>query len=166
MGARGLNVAEEAHVVSILSPGSLSGGETSTYFNLKTAYKANIIVQLGALAAAPGALTLLAAADNTGTGATAIPFTYYTKSTAGDSNDTLDLNVGASPAFAATAAGFVPANAANSFAILVVNADQLPSGLPYVALAFADGTNVDFVSAVAILTGLSYPGPQQPSATL
>jgi len=165
MAARGFNIFEEGHVVQILSPGSISGGVTSTYFNLKTAAKANILINIGALAAAEGALTLLAASNNAGAGATAIPFTYYTKSTTGNAADTLDLVTGPSAANSATAAGFTPANTANTFVGIVIEEDQLPAGLNYLAIAFADGTNADYVAASAILTGLSYPGSQQPSAT-
>lgn len=165
MGARGINLAEDGHPISILSPQSISGGLTSIFFNLKTAAKANILLQLGALAAAPGAVTLLAASSAAGAGAVAIPFTYYQQPTAGNVNDTLAQNGGPSTAFAATAAGFVPADAANTFYVIEVQSDQLPAGLPYLALSIADGTNADFASALAILTGLDYPGSTQPTAT-
>jgi hypothetical protein len=166
MGARGINLAEEGHIVSILSPKSISGGAAATIFNMKNAGKANIIIQFGAEAAALGAITLNACSDIAGDGATAIPFTYYQQPVAGNNIDTLELN-GSTPttAFAATAAGFVPANVANTFALLVVQADQLPMGLPYLQLEIANGANVDFASAVAVLTGLAYAGSTQPSAT-
>ncbi|GGA80734.1 hypothetical protein GCM10011507_34940 [Edaphobacter acidisoli] len=166
MGARGINLAEEGHVISILSPQSISGGVAATPFNLKNAAKANIIIQLGALAIAPGAITLNACSDISGDGATAIPFTYYKQTTSGNANDTLSLN-GSTPstAFAATSAGFTPADTANTFYEIVVQADQLPAGLPYLQLELACGSGADYASAVAILTGLNYPGSQQPTAT-
>lgn len=166
MGARGFNVAEEGHVVSILSPQSISGGVTSTPFHLKYAGKANILVQFGALAGAPGVVILNACSNAAGAGATPIPFTYYTKSTAGNTTDTLDLN-GSTPsaAFAATAAGFTPADTANTFFEIVVQSDQLPAGLPYLQLSLASGAVANFASAIAILTGLDYAGGQQPTVT-
>jgi len=166
MEARGFNVAEEGHLVSVLSPQNATGGVAGTVFNMKNAAKVNIVIQFGALAAALGAITLNACSNIAGAGATAIPFTYYQQVTAGNANDTLELN-GSTPStvFAATAAGFTPTDAANTFVILVVQADQLPAGLPYLQLEIANGANADYVSALAILTGLAYPGTQQPTAT-
>ncbi len=166
MGARGISLASEGHIVSILSPSNITGGAAGTPFNLKNAAKANIVIQFGALAAALGAITLNACSSIAGAGATPIPFTYYQQPTTGNANDTLELN-GNTPsnAFAATAAGFVPAFAANTFAILEVQADQLPAGLPYLQLEIANGANANYVSALAILTGLTYSGSQQPTAT-
>jgi hypothetical protein len=166
MGARGFNVAEEGHIVSVLSPQNITGGAAGTVFNMKNAAKANIVIQFGALAAALGAITLNACSNISGAGATPIAFSYYQQITAGNANDTLELN-GSTPstAFAATTAGFTPADAANTFVILEVQADQLPAGLPYIQLEIANGANADFVSALAILTGLAYPGSQQPTAT-
>ena len=167
MGARGINLAEEGHPVSILSPQNVTGGVTSTAFSLKNAGKANIFLQIGALSATLGAVTLNASTSAAGANPTAIPFTYYQQPTAGNANDTLALN-GSTPssAFSATSAGFVPANAANTFYVLVVQADQLPQGSPYLQLAIADGTDTDYVSALAVLTGLAFAGNQQPSATV
>lgn len=167
MGARGINLAEEGHVISIISPQNITGGKAATIFSMANAAKANILIQFGALAAALGAITLNACSDISGDGATAIPFTYYQQPVAGNAIDTLELN-GSTPstAFAATSAGFTPADAANTFCILVVQADQLPAGLPYLQLEIANGANADFVSAAAILTGLAYAGSQQPTATV
>lgn len=166
MGARGINLAEEGHPISILSPQNISGGVAATPFNMNNAGKACIFVQFGALAGAPGAITLNACSNISGAGATAIPFAYYQQTTAGTANDTLLLN-GSTPstAFAATSAGFTPANAANTFYMLVVQADQLPAGLNYLQLELACGAVVDYASAIAILTGLAYAGSQQPTAT-
>ena len=164
-GARGSNLAEEGHPISILSPQSISGGVAATPFNMKNAAKANIIIQFGALAIAPGAVTLNACSDISGDGAIAIPFTYYKQTTAGNANDTLVANSGPSTAFAATASGFTPADTPNTFYMLVVQSDQLPAGLPYLQLELACGSGADYVSAVAILTGLNYPGSTQPTAT-
>ncbi|QMV19688.1 hypothetical protein GOB94_14050 [Granulicella sp. 5B5] len=165
MGARGFNVAEEGHVVSILSPQSISGGVTSTPFHMKYAAKANIIIQYGALAGAPGAITVKACSDASGDGATAIPFTYYTKSAAGNTADTLDLVTGPSAANSATAEGFTPADNINTFVEIVIQSDQLPAGLPYIEVTLASGAVANYASAVAILTGLSYAGSQQPTVT-
>lgn len=165
-GARGFNIFEEGHVISILSPKNGTGGATAIPFNLKNAAKACILLQLGATAGAPGIVTLNACSDAGGDGAVAIPFTYYQQPTAGLTNDTLALN-GSTPstAFAATAAGFTPANAHDTFYGIVVQADQLPAGLPYLELVVAEGANANFVSAVAVLTGLNYAGASQPTAT-
>ena len=50
--------------------------------------------------------------------------------------------------------------------VLHVQADQLPAGHDYLKLSLADGTNADFASAVAILTGVRYQGESNPSATV
>jgi hypothetical protein len=160
MGARGTNLAFEGHAVPVLNPGSISGGVSGQVFSLKGAAKANIYIGWGALAAAQGAVTLSACSDLAGDNPTPIAFTRYTQASAGAGNDVF------SQPQAVTAAGFTPSDTPNTLDLLVIQADQLPQGLPYLKLSIADGTNVDYAYALAVLTGLRYDGEQNPSATV
>ena len=146
MGARGIYVAQEAHVVSVLSPQNITGGVTGTPFALKTYAHASIIVQLGAQAAAATKILLNACSNAAGAGATAIPFDIFTQETAGNTND---VTSGRLPQ---TAAGYTPSANANIFYILELDAATLPAGLPYVQLQITNGANADYASAVAILS--------------
>jgi hypothetical protein len=160
MGARGINLAFEGHTVPVLNPASISGGVSGQIFSMKGAAKLNLYIIWGALAAAQGVVTLSACSDLNGDGATPIPFTRYMQVAAGAGSDVL------SQPSAVAAAGYTPSDTPNTIDLLVLQADQLPVGLPYLKLAIADGTNVDFATAIAVLTGLRYGGEQNPSATV
>jgi len=160
MGARGYNIAEEGHVVPVLNPASISGGLTGLVFGMRFASKANIIIQWGALAAAQGAVTLNACTSEAGANPTPIAFDRYQQLLAGAGNDVLAGRV------SVTAAGYTPSDVPNTVDVLHVQADELPPGSPYLQLAIADGTNVDFASAVAVLTGVRYQGVSNQTATV
>jgi hypothetical protein len=160
MGARGINLAVEGHIVPALNPASISGGVTGLVFSLKNAAKANVIIAWGALAAAQGAVTLNACTSEAGANPTPIAFDRYQQLLAGAGNDVLAARS------AVTAAGYVPSDVPNTIDVLHVQADQLPPGSPYLQLAIADGTNVDMASAVAVLTGVRYQGESNQTATV
>ncbi|MDP9039833.1 MAG: hypothetical protein M3O02_11275 [Acidobacteriota bacterium] len=160
MSARGFNIAQEGHTVLVLNPGSISGGVVGQVFSLKNAAKANIIIQWGALAAAQGQVQLFACSDLAGDNPVAIGFDRFQQVASGAGNDVLAARV------AVPAAGYLPSDVPNTIDVLVIQADTLPTGTSYLKLAIADGTNVDYAAAVAILTGLSFQGDSNPSATV
>jgi len=160
MSARGFNIAEEGHVVPLFNPASITGGISGQVFSLRDASKANIIIHYGALAAAPGTVTLSACTDINGDNTTPIAFDLYQQAAAGAGNDVL----GGRQSIPAT--GYAPNDVAGTVDVLHVQADELPPGYPYLKLSIADGTNADFVSAVAVLTGVRFQGVSTQSATV
>jgi hypothetical protein len=164
----GFNISEAGHIVPLILPKSVSGGVTGQPFSMKGAEHVSIIISVGALAAQLGVLTLNACSDVGGDGATAIPFRYYQQSTAGAGNDKLDTGP-----VAATASGFTPPNTPNVIYTIELDSSELnflgdgdSSDLPYLQLSVADGSNADFVSAVAILSGLRNQYQKNPTQTV
>jgi hypothetical protein len=160
MGARGVNLAQEGHVVPIILPASITGGATSAVFGMRSGTKANILLQFGALAAAPTAVTLLACTDITGATSQAIPFDVYQQVLAGAGNDVFGVRT------PVTAAGYVPVNVAGHLDLIEVQDDQLPQGYPYLKLVVGSPAAANFASAVAVLTGLRFAGESNPTATV
>ena len=158
------SVAQNGHVVNILPPEDVTGGKTSQAFSMAGADKASIILQIGASAAATGAITLqagtaTAAVGANVAGAAAIPFDLYMQETAGASHDVLGGIA------AESVSGFVPSANDNIFYVLEINAADLPAGSPYVQLCIANTTNPVIASAVAILSGLRYAGESSATVT-
>ena len=160
MSARGFNLAIEGHIVPVLAPASISGGVSGQIFSLKDAAKANIIIYWGVLAAAPGAVTVSACSDLAGDNAVAIGFDRYTQAVAGAGHDVLSARS------VVTSAGYTPSDVANTVDVLHIQADQLPTGTAYLKVSIADGTNADYASVIAVLTGIRYQGDSNPSATV
>lgn len=159
MGARGYNIAQEGHTVLILSPKNITGGATGTPFSMKNAAKANILIALGAQAAAGTKIILNACDDNSGTNPVAIPFDLFAQETAGNANDVLGARV------AVPAAGYTPSANSNIFYVLHVQADQLPAGKPWVQLSLTNGANANFAAAFAVLSGVRFQGESNQTAT-
>ena len=164
MSAKGFRVAESGHVVNILPPVDITGGTTSQAVDMQLAEHVSFILQLGASAAAPGAVTVQAgsAAAAVGadvTGAAAIAFRVYKQETAGASHDVLDAGTDVDTS------GFTPSANDGIFYVIEIDAEQLPAGKPYVQLALANTTNSVIASAVAVMSGLRYKGLSNPTVT-
>jgi hypothetical protein len=159
MSAKGFFAAQDGHIVSVLSPQNISGGVTGQLFNMESYHHASIIIQLGAQAAAAIKILLNACTDSSGDGATAQPFRIFTQETAGTANDVLSTKQ------SVLAAGYTPSGNANIFYVIEIDADELPAGSPFVQLQITNGANVDYASAVAVLSGGRYTGDQSATAT-
>jgi hypothetical protein len=162
--SKGFYIAEDAHVVNVLPPVDITGGTTSQAVKMANHGHVTFLLQIGVSAAAPGAVTVqagtaTAAVGSNVAGAAAIPFNVYKQETAGAANDVLGTKV------AATTAGFTPAATDGIFYVIEVDADNLPSGSPYVQLALANATNSVIASAVAILSGARYAEASSPTVT-
>jgi hypothetical protein len=158
--ARGINLAEDAHVVPLISPGSITGGVSGLIFGMCEASKANILIHYGALAAAPGTVTLSACTNQAGAGATPVAFDLYQQTSAGAGNDVFGARQ------SITAAGYTAQDVPGTIDLIHIQADELPPGSPYLLLTIGDGTNADYVSAEAILTGVRYQGISNQTATV
>ena len=152
MGARGFNIAEEGHVVQLVTAENVSGGVTSQVFSMSRAAKCCILLGFGAESAAEGNLQLFACTDTTGATKIAIPYDLYKQETSGTANDVLSART------PVPATGYALPGTAGTFYVLHVQADQLPQGYPELQLDIPDGSNTDFASAFAVLTGVRYQG--------
>jgi len=150
MTAKGINIAEQCHVVNILPPVDITGGVTGDVFSMENFAHATIIVQVGVSAAAftkiiVNECTSLAAAD-----ATAIAHAIYKEETA--LGDTLGART------AVLAAGTTPSANDNIFYVIELDASELSDGYGFVQLSLTNGVNSVIASAVAILSGSRYSG--------
>ena len=153
---KGIVIAEEAHVVNLIPPVDITGGATGDVFSMENYAHASIIVQVGVSAAAFTKILVNECTGFNGAGATAIPFRVYKEETA--AGDTLG------PKVDVTAAGVTP-DAANSIMYVIeIDAADLSDGSHFVQLQLANGTNSVLASAVAILSGARYSGPEGATA--
>lgn len=157
MAAKGINIAEECHVVNILPPVDITGGATSDVFSMKNYGHASIIVQIGVSAAAFTALFVEKCDDFVPTTHTDIAFYVYKEETA--AGDTL----GARTACTA-AAGLVPSANDNIMYVIELDAAELGDGTDKLRLEITNGVNSVIASAVAILSGSRYAGDQSATA--
>lgn len=147
---RGLNIFEQAHVVNLLPPVDATGGLRSDIFNMRNHRWANIVVMLGASAAAATRIIVNACSDNAGTGREAIPYTLYAEETAG--GDTFGAQQ------AVLAAGYEPSANDNIMYGIFLDAATLPDDKPWVEVEIVNGTNSVLASIVVFLTGSGYVG--------
>lgn len=155
---KGINIAEQAHVVNILAPIDITGGKTAQAFSMKDYAHASIIIPIGVSAAAFNKILVNQCTDVNGTGATAIPFALYTQETAGASHDTLSTRT------QVASSGYTPNAADNIFYIIEIDASELTDGYDCIQLQLTNATNSVIASALAILSGARYGGKQ--SATV
>lgn len=155
---KGVNIAEQGHLVNILPPIDINGaGATSDYFSLKEYQYVDIIIQLGVTGAA-STVTVFEADDVTPSNETAIAFKYRAEDTA--AGDTLGALT------TATVAGFATSTNDNIFYVIRIDASQLTQGYPYVAIKMSDPSAATVVSAIAILSGARYQQNVTPTAIL
>lgn len=144
---RGINLAEQGHIVNLLPPHDADTVATPEVFSMKNYARANIILQLGVTGAAT-TVTVEACDNFTPSNATAIPFAVYKEETA--AGDTLATRE------EIAAAGFATSTNDNVMYVIDVAASSLPDGRPNLQLKVSDPAAATFVSAVAILTGARY----------
>jgi len=149
-------LAEQAHIVNILSPQDVSGGVSSLVFSMRNASHATIVVTAGSTDADAGNITIEECDDFVPTTDTAIDFSYYAETTAG--GDTLGDRT------AATAAtGIDVSENDNTTYVIEIDAEQLTEGYPNLILKWSACGGATLGSAVAILTGYAYQGKDQPT---
>lgn len=162
MGAKGIVIAEECHVVNILPPKDSTGGiYASDIFSMKDAAHASIILQVGASAGAVSTLTVLACDDFTPSNTTAIAFNVYKCETGKDAANCDVLGART----AVTSAGFAFNTTDNIFYVVEVDAAELPAGRPNLQISLTDPTASQLINAVAILSGLRIAAASQLTET-
>lgn len=145
MGAHGMNICEEGHVVSLFDAGNHSTAASSEVFSMKNWDHATIIIQKGAGSAST--VILEECTDFTPTTAATMPFVYYLESTA--AGDTLATKA------AGTTAGVALPTGTGTLLIIEVNSEELSDGYPCLRIKHDANTTCAFC-AVAVLSGGRY----------
>ena len=152
---KGINIAEQAHVVNALPPIDIGGAaKTSDYFCLKNYRHASIIVTFGVITNAP-TITLYESDDNAGSTETAIGFSYYLEATT--AGDTLATKA------TATTAGVTFSTDNAQTMVIEIDAADLTDGYPYLVVK-TDNPAACLSSVVAVLSGARYGGATTPTA--
>jgi len=154
---KGITLAEEGHVMQILTPADLGATPTRTslYINMKNYSHCDIILNVGVSAGTATAI-LYESDDGSGSNVAAIACAVY-KEEATD-GDTLGART------AVTVAGFTIAATAGIFYVISIDSDQLSAGYPYINLRLSDLDSTTVTCATAILTGARYGSDQSPTA--
>lgn len=159
---KGFVIAEQAHVVNVLAPVDITGGQASQAVNMADYQHVTFIVQIGVSAAAFTKILVEQCLDHTGATPTAIPFAIYTQETAGVSNDVLSART------AVTSAGYTPAATDGIFYVIEIDAAELDGANngatgQYLRLHLTNTANSVITSAIAILSGARYAETQSPT---
>jgi len=142
MGARGIYVAQECHVVNLIPPASYSTTQTSALFSMKGWEHATIIIQQGS-AGTPPVITLESSDNGSPANTTAIPFNLHKCETAYNAHNGDVLG----PRIAVTSAGFTPAADNDVFYVIELDANTLPE----IELGTAPNVAPDSESWVALV---------------
>jgi len=142
---KGINIAEQCHLVNILPPRDGDTVQTPEVFSLRGASHVSIILQLGVTGAAT-TVTVEACDNFTPSNVSAIAFSYYSETTA--AGDTIG---GTRTTVAST--GFATSVNDGVFYVIEIDASELPDGYPALQLKLSDPAAATFVSAIAILSG-------------
>jgi len=153
---KGINIAEQCHVINILSPQDVDTGKSSKVFSLENYAHATVIVTFGSTNADAGNLTVEECDDFTPTNDTAIGFAYYKEET--DSGDTLSAKQ------TATTSGIDVSANDNTTYVIEIDASELSAGYPGLYLKWSDPGGATFSSAIAILSGARYAGSESATA--
>jgi hypothetical protein len=158
MGAKGITIAEELHVVNILPPIDVdtASGADMDVFSMENYAHATIIIQTGVTNATPGTITVKECDDFTPSNSTAIAFAYYEETTA--AGDTLGART------AATTSGFALSANDNCTYVIEIDAAELSDGYPCIQVSWSNPGGSTIGSAVAILSGPRYAGDQSDTA--
>ena len=161
MAAKGINIAEEGHVVMVLFPRDITGGVSQNKglqrFNMANYAHASIMFLFGVTAAAATALKIYNCQDAAGTGRTAIAFNYYSQTTTA-SGDVLSAKT------AATSSGIAsPGDQDGSTYLVELDASELSDGYNWVEVEItAPGSSI-LCSVAAILSGSRYAQLSSPT---
>jgi len=151
MASKGINLAEECKVVPLLYPVSGTGTATDI-INMKGYQHASIIVVQG-FGASANTITVRGSDDNASTTSSAISFQYYLEGSSGI--DVLGARTSAGTA------GFDLTSGSNSFAVIEVDASELPSGQSFLLVNNTDAKNL--MSVTAVLSGARYAQTEAPT---
>jgi hypothetical protein len=142
------------HVVTAIAPNAdlFDTAQTTDWLTMKNYDSLMFVIQIGVGATGTATITVKMASDSSGTGATAIPFSYRRVSATGTSDVEGALTD-------ATSAGFTTTAGSNQVYIVEVNSEELDASKPFVALTATEVVNSPVAGAIlAIMGEPRYPG--------
>ena len=148
-------LAEQGHIINILSPADISAGVSSRVFSMRNASHATIIVTCGATNADAGNITIEECDNITPSNDTAIGFAYYAETT--DGGDTLGART------VATTAGIDVSPNDNTTYVIEIDAEELSEGYPNLILKWSACGGATLGQAFVVLSGYAYQGKDQRS---
>ena len=155
--ANGFSIGEgQGHYVLGVAPVDIdAGAQTSDAFSMKNYTHASVLISLGVTGAA-STVTVKESTDASGSGATAIAFSYYAEETA--AGDTTGARTDA------TASGFATSTNDGVFYIIEIDAEDLSDGSEWVTIHMSDPGAATFASIGVILSGARYAEVEAPTA--
>lgn len=155
MSAKGINIAEELHVVNSNVPIDWASGSTGRYIQLEDYGHMSLIIALGAQTSTGGSATLLyEATSSTGENKTAIAFHYYVTSTGNDVFGTIQD---------ATSTGLTTSATNNRVYCIELDASELDEGYKWVKFEITASTAAALGTGIAILSGNRYGQAASPT---
>lgn len=160
MGAHGIALGQEGHIINILPPtAAIAGSPYSDWFHLKEAAHATIVITTGAMTSAT-TFTLYESTSTAGSSATVLGATaglnYKTALT------TLS-DIYTAPASFTTSGLTSGLTVGQRSFVIEVDSQDLTDGYPYLAVRFTSTATLS-IQAIAILTGLRYASDINESA--
>lgn len=156
MGAKGITISEECHIVNALAPVDIGGAaKTSKYFHVKNHAHVTIIVTCGVVGNA-ATITVEESDDSSGSNTNAIDFKYAQETTA--AGDTLGAL-----AWVGATTGISTGTNNGTIHVIEIDASQLTDGYPYLVVKTTNAA-ANLISVVAILSGSRYGGDQNATA--
>ena len=151
--AKGIEIAQECHIVNALPPIDIAGSGTSDWIHMENAGHITFLVMQGVGSSAT--ITINNATSAAGSGAATMAFDYYLETTA--NGDTLGAKT------AATTAGVALNDNDDTMMIIEIDASQLPDGSDWINLTTTT-TTACIIQVTAILSGYRYQSDQNITA--
>ena len=161
MGAQGIYMANECHLINLIPPVDVNGGKVISgqpCFHMGRYQHATIVLQFGVSSAA-STVILKNCTSAAGAGATAIAARYHACAT-GYTAANGDV-LGAKTTLATT--GLSMGGTSNTFYVIEVDAADLTDGYPWVGLTFSNGAASLLASCLVILSGAKIAQDQSPT---
>lgn len=157
MSAKGFNVVEDGHIVTLYYPldiDTLAAAKSPVVVFMENYVHATIIYSIGVNPLAAGVITIESVDDTTPTTSTQIAFRYYRYET---SQILANGDVAGSLTWATAAAGLIPvAGAVPSMYVIELDADELVQDDIGFRMCIADPGAASVGSAICILSGARY----------
>lgn len=145
--AKGIEIAQECHIVNAIPPADAAGSGTSDWIHMENAGHITFLVMQGA--GSQATITVNNATGAGGTGTATMAFDYYLETAA--NGDTLGAKT------AATTAGVALNANDDTMVIIEIDASQLPDGSDWINLTTTTASASIF-GVTAILSGYRYQG--------
>ena len=146
-----MNLAQDIHIVPILTHGQKTANYIAPHINMKQYEKVEFLVHLNTVAADNFTLTVTQSAATAGTSSTAIASRYRLTAAAG--TDTM----GATTAMTSSGLAITTAHTTLTLIVDVDSQDMTTESKPYVGLTFTDSASGDITMSIIALCWPKYP---------